>query len=396
MLLLLGLFSAAIHSFFPSVSDKTLVPLAYGLRPLLVSLQPLRSLVISGKVEEEDGANQLSSLLFQAEADFINPKDPDLLSRRVIFANLLERHPKEALLTLDVGRKHGVKAGMAAVVGDLFAGMVTEVEEESSHLQLAIHQESRVSVSADGVQMVAAGTGSGIRVLLPSRFDLPAGQIAKVDELPSSAVEASSGNWKFRNPAVGALLGKIIRPQGSSRGHARIDWFLNPQQIQGLWLLGEPTGGSAPTASPIERWRRQELQLVWPGIAPGSDSLVMMHAASAELPEGAAVVRGESILGRIERSAGGVVWVRLLTDPGFKIDQIWLGKDGRVLSLGPRMLSAQPASLGEGWLFTGAGQKGIPKGLLIGEIRQQEGRQLIILERNFYAPPVQALLQDNP
>lgn len=368
------------------------------------------------------------------------PQSVQLASGIALHAEAVGR-PKGQLdsLLVRVWRIGIAQVGQPVTTGDNFVGLVSRVEErrgeqgafEDVTVQLITASESRI-----GAQVFVEGdwsTGSTFVVgglLAPEDFELGhARQVLAVHhpsnrDLDHGRVLVSETERSGRDQAWlanGFLLGHLRKaPQpdeatrmellgvvpgvdfGSGLYQVLIHTGLDPEQV----FAAVPEGGQRGTWISIERSRMVDA-------APWREGSKLMTGFLAGVQEDAAVASGVRLLGRVTRTGPFTADVAGLGDRGFNVPALALWLDvgrsdrthvlGRLVSAGRnesgQLLMVWQATLpldGEGPeranLYTGSGDPGVPRGLLIGEawLPVGPGPHVLIVE----PPPDSRVLQD--
>ncbi len=323
--------------------------------------------------------------------------------------------PRGALDVLEVrvDRVGLVRVGQPVVTGDVYVGTVSSVRlgthsgarVEHVEVSLVTGRGARIGarvVGEDGQDLARAVVGG---LLEPVEFGLPdAGQVLCV-HFPSlrslqsgRAVVAepegvAAGTSDHNYLANGFELGNLVvaeAPDERTRQRllgvqAGVDYAGGLYQVL---ILTRPRRGDAPLAERKPRWASARLALrADPSL--GRAGRKLLRGSWGDVLPGAAVATGVRLYGRVSRTGPWTSDVRTLHDPGFGVPAIAVLSEsggpslevhvlGRLVSLGQaddgRLRMAWRASLpldGDeprpARLWTGSGEQGMDRGLLIGD-----------------------------
>ena len=337
------------------------------------------------------------------------PSAPELLTgRRLVPARVLRRPEGERdEIVLAPWSPGGVAVGQPIASGDHYLGRVVAIDaargEVTARLVTGLSVGARlvaeppsesepVRFVVGGVVLGALPIGGGeapVRLAAhhPSRpSDTLAGRLV-VDEYLADLDP-------FHTLSRGFVLGDLERGASESDWHVvpRVDFLHGVSQV----VIVCPASAPAPTPPPHpivdDHWRVATIDT--PGDpAPWRASLVCRVAGGERVPIGAAVVREARLLGRVTSSTRFGIDVALLADPGVGLPVAGVPLDvpgalprvlGRIVSLGRdpssgrvrfHLRDALPFEIdgvAQGTrvrvrLVTGAGEVGLPAGLLVGE-----------------------------
>jgi cell shape-determining protein MreC len=359
--------------------------------------------------EQVDGEIAQRRALHEAERAAALPTEAQLsFGRRFVHAEVVGRRPEhfdQLEVRLDSGTCDGIEPGMPVCSGDVYVGRVVEVDaprEGCAWIELATARRFAVGarVEADGtreeVRCVVGGLASSSRadgwrlflaVTAPSARVLPQA-VARVDERLSPLA-------KFAAEADGFRLGW---PEPGGDG----EWVLRPfvDFSSGLYQLCivAPAEIAREPDRELEdelgdqRWKEARvLSIGEPSARRDGFELALGSWQGAR--EGAALVVGARLLGKVVHAGALASDARGLGDPGGSVHALARIEGraapvvlGRIVSLGRApdgaLLFHWPAPLGvpgaqgelvKATLFTGAGETLVPRGLLIGEAELPTG-----------------------
>jgi len=363
--------------------------------------------------------------LFAAMVRGAQPSPELAHGRRLISGAVLGRAPGNLdRLIVQTPPAAGVEEGQPVVVGDVFVGRVAAGGADAEGLaSVDLVTGSRFHVGAvrpadgllhEAVEMTVGGLSSvggqssqiargGHREVWlalhnPSERRLASGAV-RVRELSFAFGRESLGpGARFGALADGFHLGRLVLVEGQWRVEPALDYRDGLFQVT---VLAPERAGAAP-ARPREvltdgRWLATRA-LTHGDPSPWRSGLVIASGSLAGVRRGAAVVAGARILGRIAHVGLFEAHVQLLDDPGLELVTVArleglegpavLGRLVSVGSAGPPhrdLDSAEGAVLFE-WqpspalfaaaagatrlgarIYTGAGERGLPPGLLVGD-----------------------------
>jgi hypothetical protein len=317
-----------------------------------------------------------------------------LRERGGVVAAVRARTPAEATYEIDRGAEHGVKPGDPVTFGDVFAGVVESVKGDSALVRHPWHRSVRLclqTTEAAPTRLVAAGAGDGIlRIVVSKERVLP----------PTAAVElAPTPDGSSLDAAAGFRVGTLH--SGAEGFYATIEADPNVQDERMVQVVvrTQDAAEAAPDAR-LEAPSWIPLTLLPAGDAsPGRASALVLSSA---LFDGAAVAFDGQLVGVVARAGGPTARVRFVEDPGFTVRVVLLTPTGppiplrRVRTAGGsgRQVILEPADRwggvpksASGLLLTAGGDGAVPKGLLLGEARIEDGdapgRARIHLTREF-------------
>lgn len=400
---------------------RLLAELALPLRVLGAAERRAADADLDGLRTTEGDAGAALVLDLRAAAE---PGDPDLrLGRRLVPAEQVSRRGDDLWVALDprVGLT-GVAVGLPAVVGEAFVGRVAELDPARDRVRIALVTGSDFFVGARLDEPGPRRPGS------PPPLRMTVGGLDPSSKATLLAVHNPSeraprpGLVRVREPdldqgpgahlADGYLLGELLAP---------------PPEVGGPWSVRPPVdlkGGLfhvsllLPADTPRPRdpeplsslrdggWRATRALSVGDP-APGRHGLVISTGGLTGVEPGAAVVATTRLVGRV--TPGRPVppltaRVQLLGEPGLPLSVMArLDADGspRILGsftglglVGGRPAFAWDAELGlagvaaeraTATLYTGAGQVGVPPGLVLGRATlptapSTDGAHVIVLE----------------
>ena len=407
VLYLLTLLACAWLTMHPSPAVERV--LAYPLAPLRLLGElatPLRALGRSESVRAQGELVALlrresedSQLLIQRERAAALPSDPKLRrGRTFLHAQVVRRSarvPDRLFAALDGGETQGVEPGLPVVRGDVYVGRVVSVHPAEGEVAVALVTGAESYVGAalpDDVRLVVGGVVAleggpadrfGLEVHNPSRREALSG-LARVHE-PALLGEP------FAGVAEGFELGEI-EPAGDG-------WALRPRvdYKDGLFELA--------VVVPVERELEPRVEpshvlfdSVWVparALGPGSptrgrEGLRVSAGYEDGVRVGAAAVVGPRVVGRVVGARAFDAELALLGDPGLSLpvlasvagraEPLVLGRlvalgrddDGALRFAWRRRGDAGGPERAEGseplpaTLFTGSGDPGLPRGLVIG------------------------------
>lgn len=356
--------------------------------------------------------------LYEAQRLAALPTNPELsFARRFVHAEVVGRrsaHFDLLVVRLDSDSCAGLARGMPVCAGDVFVGRLAElgVEQQPGLAWVELVTSSRFAVGArvpsDGaraeVRCVVGGLaevsradlGLFLAVSSPSAPVWPVGA-ARVDESLSPLA-------RFAVESNGFLLGS---PQPSGDG----EWVLQPlvDYSSGLYelVIAAPADIDRPPDRPNEdelsdgRWRLARATSVGePSAARDGFELGLGRWGGAL--DGAALVSGARLVGRIAHAGTTSSDARRIGDPGFSVHVLARVEGraapvvlGRMIALRRRAGGIEflwPAPLGiaplagethvRATLFTGSGDELVPRGLLLGEalLPTRPGPHVVLLE----------------
>jgi len=338
------------------------------------------------------------------------PSAPELLAgRRLVPARVLRRPDGERdEIVLAPWSLGGVAVGQPIASGDHYLGRVVALDaargEVTARLVTGLSVGARLvaeplSAGGEPVRFVVGGVVLG--ALPIGGGEAPVRLAAHHPSRPSDTLagllvvdEYLADLDPFHALSRGFVLGDL------ERGASESDWQVVPR-VDFLHGVSEvvivcPVSAPAPTPPPHpivdEHWRVATIDT--PGDpSPWRASLVCRVAGGERVPIGAAVVRDARLLGRVTSSTRFGVDVALLADPGVGLPVAGVPLDvpgalprvlGRIVSLGRdpssgrvrfHLRDALPFEVdgvAQGTrvrvrLVTGAGEVGLPAGLLVGE-----------------------------
>jgi hypothetical protein len=337
------------------------------------------------------------------------PAAPELLTgRRLVPARVLRRPEGERdEIVLAPWSLEGIVVGLPVASADHYLGRIvaidTELHEVTARLVTGLSVGARlVPLVPDGSEPVRFVVGGVVLGALPiGGGEAPVRLVAHHPSRPDDALaghlvvdEYLADLDPFHALARGFVLGDLERGASENEWHVvpRVDFLHGVSQV----VVVCPPSAPAPTPPPHpivdDHWR-----LAWidtPGDpAPWRASLVCRVADGERVPIGAAVVRDARLVGRVTSSTRFGIDVALLADPGVGLPVAGVPLDvpgalprvlGRIVSLGRdpstgrvrfHLRDALPFEVdgvAQGTrvrvrLVTGAGEVGLPAGLLVGE-----------------------------
>lgn len=335
-------------------------------------------------------------------------RPPEALSmgRRLVPGSVLGRVPGDLdRLIVRVPASEDLVPGLPVVSGEVFVGrVVRRVPGAADRVEVDLITGPDVYVGAGvggepgrapQVLMAVGGIDPGARrseaaqrlaVHNPSDRTRRAGEV-RVREVLAHA-GAIGDEMRHGALADGYLLGNLIAPGRRAAVAPALDYRAGIYQVTVL----APSDGGRPVAPLAEeladgRWRPARA-LSQGDPSPWREGLVVDTGSRAGVRRGAALVSGLRLLGRVEVAGPVSARVRMLADPGLSLVCVAaIDGEGDPRTLG-RLVSAGP--VGDGaiafdWsaalplevsgrasgtvsarLYTGAGEPGVPRGLLVG------------------------------
>jgi hypothetical protein len=337
------------------------------------------------------------------------PKSPELLAgRRLVPARVLRRPEGERdEIVLAPWSLDGVVVGLPVASADHYLGRVVAIDAErrevTARLVTGLSVGARlVPLAPDGREPVRFVVGGVVLGALPiGGGEAPVRLVAHHPSRPDDALaghlvvdEYLADLDPFHALSRGFVLGDLESSASENDWHVvpRVDFLHGVSQV----VIVCPPTAPAPTPPPHpivdDHWR---LALVDTPGDPSSwrASLVCRVAGGERVPIGAAVVRDARLVGRVTNSTRFGIDVALLADPGVGLPVAGVPVDvpgalprvlGRIVSLGRdpstgrvrfHLRDALPFEVDgvpQGTrvrvrLVTGAGEIGLPAGLLVGE-----------------------------
>ena len=308
----------------------------------------------------------------------------------------------------------GMEVGLPVVTGDWFVGLVTRVvsvDEASTQLEVQLITGSKARIAA----RVEAGPASPDVELVVGGVAPPAGQVYLDVHNPSHrwvhegavvVAEPKLLGERFSHLADGYRLGDLVLTtlDGGQTGQQTLTCILPGLDFEsGLYqvlVLRPRTGLRAPAAEGArkqnvledEHWAQARLFLRSEP-SPWREGRKLALGRRHGVKGGAALASGARLVGRVQHAGPWLSDVRMVGDPGFSVvvlamvevpsesgDEIVPHVMGRVTSRGRDAQGAirleWTATLplpGEGVrnarLWTGSGEEGVPRGLLLGDAR---------------------------
>lgn len=345
---------------------------------------------------------QLRRDLYADEWRFTLPSRDELAAnRRFVRADVIGRDAKtrdRLEVRLESGDDSGIEVGMPVIAGDAFVGRVAElvhgrrgvawielITARGAFVGARVESSTTVTSSALVVGGVSGASASSAHAYLavhhpenPERFD---GRVV-VDE-----------SWsifeRFARESRGFELGYLDRdPSGAAAVRPTLDYE------NGLFHVAVVCPSDVARAAEREhvdeldsgRWLRARVissrdpSRAWDGIVIGAGS-------SDGLVAGSAVVFGTRLVGRIDAVSRWSSKVSLLASRGFALGAVaTVSSDERPAALGeirslgsrdesgacryawtaPRELAGEAGATSDAIVFTGSGDRGVPRGLIVG------------------------------
>jgi hypothetical protein len=373
---------------------------------------------------------------FRESARTATPSAERFPGRRFVHAEVVDRDLERidrVVVELEGGSSEGLTEGLPVVSGEVYVGHVERLDQPLPGQALVALITGRgafvgarvepepAGAADDGsgepvrlvvggiVPLQAAGAAAepavrgrperyGLAVHNPSRADLPAGRLV-VDESCGDALGGALGHAELAN---GFALGRLLVNGGDAR---RTEYAVEPllDYRAGLFQLTVVAPAGIARGPETARLDVLEDPLGWREVSvtasfeptPWRAGLKVGGGTWDGLREGAAVVSGVHLIGRVERASLVSADVALLGDPGLHLPALariegreqplvlgslaclGRGGDGRSVRLlwnaeAPRTL-AEPA---RAEILTGSGEPGVPRGLSIGEATLPAGAGL--------------------
>ena len=365
--------------------------------------------------EREPDDYQVRLRLFADQARFTLPERPELrLGRSFVHAEVVGRGASldQIVIRPESGTCAGILPGMPVVSGDVYVGRVAEVGGDPPGLAtvdlvtgggfhvgavLAAPAAETGGLARAAARMVVGGSlprARGVGILLavhnPERRSLAEGEV-RVQE-GGGALEA------FHREAEGFELGRLVDlGEGLHVVEPSIDYRAGLFQVvvvrpadpaglaepppadvlfDGAWLAARATGCGEPT--------------------PGREGLAIGSGSWNGVREGAAVVSGVRLVGRVAHAGLFGAGVATLGDPGLTVPVlarvegrerplplgrlVSLGRDaGDVLFAWDAVEHLEPSLAADGapahaQLFTASSERLVPRGLVLGEADLPRGR----------------------
>jgi hypothetical protein len=375
-------------------------PLAVLRRPEVQAAQ--RDVLAAWREEAEAG-----ELLLAAQARLATPTDPALVAgRRLVHAEVVGPSRASAdLLLARVRDVRGLAVGLPVVHGAVFVGRVrrigpaVDLDADKIEIELVTSKSFRVGarardeVSGRDVDLIVGGLDEpgSLAVQSPSDRELFAG-MASVN----ARLEMLDPSLRL---AQGYLLGRVRRVGDEQHWSvaAELDYR---DGLFHLVVLAEPDQGLSsdepmPQALADQGWRAAR-PLSHGDPSPWRETLRLSIGSTHGARSGAALAFGARLIGRLGAVGPWSADALLPGDPGFHVVAVALfdGDEvprvlGRLISLGRdargavhfRASGGEPLALAPDGddgcraarLFTGAGDAGVPSGLLLGDARVPVG-----------------------
>ncbi|MCK6448740.1 MAG: rod shape-determining protein MreC [Planctomycetes bacterium] len=350
-------------------------------------------------------ADEETALRRELHADewrFTLPQSASLASgRRFVRGDVVGRDPtsRDVLeVHLESGDASGIERGMPVIAGDAYVGRVARFEPDRPGvvwIELVTARGAFVGARAEvqatgrsGALVVGGVSGSSanaarayLAVHHPEDPELFEGRVT-VDETWSRFE-------RFANEARGFELGFLERdPTGAAAVRPTLDYQNGLFHVAVVCPEGVVRAPESAHADELEsgRWvRARVLSSRDPSRAFGG--VVIGAGASDGVQLGAAVVFGTRLVGRVQSVSRWSAKVDLLGSRGFELGAVArVSSDERPLALGairsrgerdasgacrfdwlaPRPLFGESGESSAAIVFTGSGDRGVPRGLLVG------------------------------
>lgn len=323
---------------------------------------------------------------------------------RAVHAEVVGR-PGDRLDTLRVRVRdlRGVRVGLPVVSGDAFVGMVQSLSSFDAsdgrdlvEVQLITARDARI-----GAVLTGAGAADGSRLVVGALAPARERQLLDVHNperhgVTSGLVLVHELDDTDAGLADGFVLGELeTAPTDDGRGEERLagvrPWLDYREGLyQVLILTDDADAGRRVSAreSVLDDGLWEPARLFLRGeAAPGRAGRKLARGSRGGVRVGAAVASGARLFGRIERAGLFAADVRLVDDPGFSVPALALHRVGdewephvlgRIVSRGRDASGALVFDwranlpfIGDAdtraRVWTGAGEAGVPRGLLIGD-----------------------------
>jgi cell shape-determining protein MreC len=435
LLLLVFLFLAALSLQRKSELAEELDALCEPARNLRVLAAPIAWLSTGpvraaeqGLLAGEEARRAAGRAVLAAAQTSAAPSERALAEGRgLVHAEVVERPEEDKdRLIVRFAPEADVQPGMPVVSGDFYVGRVAFVDtlhRGEARVDLVTRKDFRVGAVAacaagDPVRLVVGGllpkNGKDEDLLLAAHC--PSDPTATAGEV--RVREAGSGSdVALQSLADGFLLGALERVR---RGEALLlcvrpglDYHTGPAHIGILCPSQHAPAGPDLARDPFEdeRWMDAHFSLAGDS-SFWRETRVVSAGSSSGITDGAALAFGSSLLGCVEHPGARTSVVRLLGDPGLKIQALAAVVDisagsrvlatiqlGLLVSLGRdrsdgalllrwtpsirtdefRSDTAHPAGGVEVVLYTASGHRSMPPGLLLGRTTLPPGRGPFVL-----------------
>lgn len=385
------------------------------LRAREVRASERRALALREKEDEERRA------LGADQRRFVLPQDAALRQgRSFALAEVVRRVPGDAdrlevrLLDPPIGGER-VQAGQPVVVGDEYIGRVRSVDPDGGGAVVELVSRPDVLVGARGAQcgerMVVGGLLRSPRERASALLAVHGASAAEPAPGPLLVDESGAGDVPFAAESAGFSLGNLVRLEGRLR-EALFGVRPNVNLAGGVFqvaVVGRARSGSGSSAAheldPLEDGRWTAARALSRGDPLANREGLKLSAGSARgVRDGAAVICGARLVGRVERAGSHGCDARLLGDPGLALPVVARiegrqqpeilgtlvglgrarnGPDGRArvrFFWEGRGAAPREEERDRARLFTGAGAEGVPPGLILGDADLPRGGGPTLIE----------------
>lgn len=407
-------------------------------RALSLALSPLR---LAGEIAAPIGllrarevrASERRALALRAEEDrerrelgadqrrFVLPQDESLRAGRSFTLAEVVRRVKGDADRLEVrlleprGALERVQPGQPVVVGDQYIGRVRSVDAGGGAAVVELVTRPDALVGARGAQsgerMVVGGLLRSPRERGATLLAVHGASVGEPAPGPVVVDESLSGEAPFAAEAAGFSLGTLVHLEGrmrevlcAVRPHVNLAGGVFQVALVGRARAGTSDDGAGGfDALDDGRWTAARA-LTRGDPLPQREGLKLSAGTSRGVRDGAAVVCGARLVGRVERAGSHGSDARLLGDPGLALPVVARleGRErpeilGTLVSLGRasagpdgrarvrffwegRGAAPRAEGLDRARLFTGAGAEGVPPGLILGDASLPRGGGPAVLE----------------